>query len=380
MKPTMLGLILMFLVSSIAKPQLIIDHTCTDINEIPLARILDAKELLHIAYGRTSHGGQLTTGMSGLISFANEGGRGLMLPEDIFEYNGDGSYGRLHLENAVLGRDVGYWPDWYNNTVDYLNSSNNSEINVIMWSWCGQVGERYEEGVLWDQYLSPMSTLETLYPDVIFVYMTGHLDYGNRVNTNAANDSIRSFCLNNNKVLYDFADIESYSPDGTCYKNNADDACNYYDEDGDSIGNWAVEYQNSHTEGVDWYDCEAAHSEPINANLKAYAAWWMFASFAGWNYDPMPVIEDENTSIRGHVFPNPANDMAIFELEISGENIQPYVNVISPTGAVIQEYLQPTFTQGKILYNINVSDLPPSIYYISVKCREHYINFKLSVL
>ena len=187
-------------------------------------------------------------------------------------------------------------------------------------------------------------------------------------------------CLNNNKVLYDFADIESYSPDGTCYKNNADDACNYYDEDGDSIGNWAVEYQNSHTEGVDWYDCEAAHSEPINANLKAYAAWWMFASFAGWNYDPMPVIEDENTSIRGHVFPNPANDMAIFELEISGENIQPYVNVISPTGAVIQEYLQPTFTQGKILYNIDVSDLPPSIYYISVKCREHYINFKLSVL
>ena len=60
---------------------------------------------------------------------------------------------------------------------------------------------------------------------------------------------------------------------------NANDGC-YYDSDGDGSrdANWAIEWQNSHVEDVDWYDCGSAHSEPLNANLKAYAAWnlWVF--------------------------------------------------------------------------------------------------------
>jgi hypothetical protein len=35
--------------------------------------------------------------------------------------------------------------------------------------------------------------------------------------------------------------------------------------------------------GVDWYDCSSAHSEPLNANMKAYAAWWLWARLAGWD-------------------------------------------------------------------------------------------------
>jgi hypothetical protein len=33
---------------------------------------------------------------------------------------------------------------------------------------------------------------------------------------------------------------------------------------------------------VDWYSCSSAHSEPLNANRKACAAWWLFARLAGW--------------------------------------------------------------------------------------------------
>jgi hypothetical protein len=45
----------------------------------------------------------------------------------------------------------------------------------------------------------------------------------------------------------------------------------------------APHWQNSHTRGADWFDCPSAHSQPLNANMKAYAAWWLFARLAGWS-------------------------------------------------------------------------------------------------
>ena len=51
---------------------LIIDHTCTKLDQIPAEWIDNAKANLHIAYGHTSHGSQITTGMTGLVSF-NDG-------------------------------------------------------------------------------------------------------------------------------------------------------------------------------------------------------------------------------------------------------------------------------------------------------------------
>ena len=75
------------------------------------------------------------------------------------------------------------------------------------------------------------------------------------------NQQIRQYCEDNNKVLFDFADIESYDPDGTYFLDQgANDNCDY------SGGNWATEWQNSHVEGVDWYGCSSAHSQALNAN------------------------------------------------------------------------------------------------------------------
>jgi len=43
--------------------EVIIDHTCTDIWQVPEASVNQAKADLHIAYGHTSHGSQLISGM-----------------------------------------------------------------------------------------------------------------------------------------------------------------------------------------------------------------------------------------------------------------------------------------------------------------------------
>ena len=267
---------------ALADGPIIVDHGCTDITAIPQTAIEQAKADLHIAYGHTSHGSQLTYGMTGLVDFANDGGKGLSLPEDIFAWNNGGSDGALDLHDKAMSGDVGYYPAWYDNTVSYLDA--NSDVNVIIWSWCGQVSGNTEQEMI-DEYLDPMAQLEEDYPNVTFVYMTGHADgTGETGNLHLRNQQIREYCEANGKVLFDFYDIECHDPDGNYYGDKlVNDACDYdSDGNGSRDGNWATEWQVSHIEGEDWYTCSSAHSQPLNANQKAYAAWWLWARLAGW--------------------------------------------------------------------------------------------------
>jgi hypothetical protein len=140
-------------------------------------------------------------------------------------------------------------------------------------------------------YLDLMSGLEEDHPNVRFVYMTGHVAEGQEwgEGTDWAHQhymrakQIRDFCAANDKILYDFADIESWDPDGNWYGDKlVDDACNYDSNgDGTTDRNWAVDWQNAHP--GEWYNCDSAHSQPLNANLKAYAAWHLWARLAGWD-------------------------------------------------------------------------------------------------
>ncbi len=256
----------------------IVDHLCTDINAIPESAIEAAKTNLHIAYGHTSHGSQIITGMNALDAFM--GGEGL------YTWNEGGSGGALDLQDTPFSgaSDLGN-PDrvsWAQATRDYLDT--HPECNVVIWSWCGQVSDASEEDVL--TYLNLMNQLEIDYPGVAFVYMTGHLDgTGLAGNLHQRNEQIRSYCRQYEKILYDFADIESYDPDGEEYLSLlANDNCDY-DSDGDQIrdANWALQWQDVHISGTDWYLCYPAHTQALNGNLKAYAAWWLWSRLAGWN-------------------------------------------------------------------------------------------------
>jgi hypothetical protein len=253
---------------------LIIDNTNVKLASIPSEWISKAKENLHIAYSHTSHGSQLTEGMSGLISFKGE----------TYAWNNGGANNALDLHDYAISGDLGN-PNrtaWESGTRDYLRA--NPDVNVIIWSWCGQVSDASEADIT--TYLTLMDLLEYDFPEVKFVYMTGHLDgSGITGNLHLRNEQIRDFCRKNKKILYDFADIECYNPDGTYFGDKKpNDACEYdTNGDGSRDGNWATEWQSTHIQGVDWFNCSAAHSQPVNANQKAYAAWWLWARLAGWN-------------------------------------------------------------------------------------------------
>lgn len=282
----------------------IADHTVVNVlmtGDLPVSAIQRAKERLHIAYGHTSHGSQIIDGMNGLVAFAEGTGcQGAYSGNSgLFSWNNGGSDGALDLANTPFAgaNDLGA-PDytaWADATRAYLNDPANGDVNVIIWSWCGQADTTFENIAI---YLNLMDDLEEDYPEVSFVYMTGHLvGTGPDGNLNQRNNQIREFCRRNNKWFFDFADIERYDPDGIDYMDQMASAGCLYDAGGNGVidaisetlpdpasgdRNWALDWQDNHTENTDWYDCDAAHSVALNANMKAYAAWWLWCRLAGW--------------------------------------------------------------------------------------------------
>ena len=274
--------------------------------QMAAADINTAKASLHIGYGHTSHGSQLADGMNGLVAFANGTGCGgaYTATPGLFTWNRGGTGGALDLRegdgygSGDLDHDCGYYPNWIEETRAYLDNPANWEVNVIIWSWCGQAAG-YSEEYMEEAYLDPMALLEADYPDITFVYMTCHLNGTGLTGTlHVRNDQIRQFCADGDRWLFDFADIESYDPDGAVNYSGlyADDACNYDAGGNGQIDfdpitgeltngdlNWAQEWQDGHTENTDWYDCGSAHTLPLNANMKAYAAWWLWCRLAGWD-------------------------------------------------------------------------------------------------
>jgi len=271
-----------FAISHTASSQepVIIDHTCTDITQIPAYWLEQAKRLT-IHYAHTSHGSQVNSGILKLesqnstysVAIRTSSTEGLPQVEDppalrMYDGNPDETY--------IQPNDYWEGEDGKDRTRGVANTGH---YDFSMWSWCGQVSGATETYI--QNYLDTLNRFETEYPGMRFIYMTGHLDGGGSTgNLHVRNQQIRDYCIANDKVLFDFADIERYDPDGTDYLDlGANDSCGY------SGGNWADEWCGTHTGSDLCASCSCAHSKPLNCNQKARAFWWMMARLAGWDPD-----------------------------------------------------------------------------------------------
>ncbi len=269
-----------------AEGTLVVDHTCTNLFRVPTPYLEAAKTQLRIAYGHTSHGSQIVTGMEALAAASGS----------LVGFSSSSGYqpGVFLNDSPFPGADDLGSPDrvaWATATRALLNRAGGCDRNVVVWSWCGQADTSNPGDI--ETYLSQMTALETDFPDVRFVYMTGHLvGSGAGGDLHQRNEQIRRYCRENGKVLFDFADIESFDPDGLVdfMRKYATDGCEY-DRNGDGNpwgdGNWAQEWIAAHPGNEltrlaeSCGDC--AHSERLNCVQKASAFWWMLARLAGWN-------------------------------------------------------------------------------------------------
>jgi len=221
-------------------------HATAAFDDLPAAWADAVAADLRLFYGHTSHGSQL---MSGL---------------DMLEAE-DASLDQPAV--VEISDDLGHRGDtsWVAPTRAHLDQPGN-DTNVVIWSWCGGASDNTPAGI--DAYLAAMTQLENDYPHVVFIYMTGHLDgTGPDGNLYAMNDLIRDYCAAHDKWFFDFADIESYDPDG-----------NYYPDETDFC-NWCTNWCTTH-------DCPndggCAHSERFNCYRKGQAFWWLLGRIAGW--------------------------------------------------------------------------------------------------
>jgi len=287
-----------------ASAPIIINQNCTNLNKVPDYWIAQAKKNLRVGYSHTSHGMQPVQGME---AFRRK-------PGSRYYYQ----YSDWGLQPGIFFND--YWANqfasdlghngslsWRGATRYMLNLAQNDR-NVVIWSWCAGVSDNTADGIA--VYLQAMNQLEQEYPAVRFVYMTGHLDgSGASGNLNRRNAQIRSYCRKNNKVLFDFAAIESFDPDRkTNYMRiYANDNCDY-DSDGDGhpdtnwATNWVDSQPNSTLARLAEASDECAHSQALNCVLKGRAFWWMMARLAGWNGTHVGVVSigrDRNASEDG---------------------------------------------------------------------------------
>ncbi len=243
---------------------IIADHTSVDLSTIPNEWVEKVKEIIEVHYCHTSHGSQITTGLERLMngSFAdsvmsakyNFYADNCNMP-DTDEYFSmmEGQYTDGYCETYIT-------PDlyWQGDSALGLtrNMLNGHNVNVSLFAWCTQL-DYYSSSAVED-YLDAMSDLEKEFPNVTFIYMTGNAQSPEQ-NRYDRNNQIRDYCKENNKILFDFADLD-------CWYNGEQNVEN------------GIPMEHPHYNGD-----QAAHTTYESCEIKAKAFWWLMARISGWD-------------------------------------------------------------------------------------------------
>jgi hypothetical protein len=238
------GLLVILLSCVCSAETIIADHTAVwNFESIPQTVVDQIGSTFSIYYGHRSHGSQIITGLD-------------MIESD------NPAYAKPSFFTIIASIDDENMA-WETNMRHRLDMG---LYNIATMAWCEGCSEFTESEM--NEYFVKFEQLEQDYPNVTFIYMTGHMDgTGIGGNVYARNNQIRNYCIANGKILYDFADIESYDPEG-----------NYFPNETEACG-WCYDWCST-AECLLCGTCE--HSHCFNCHIKAKAFWWLLARIAGW--------------------------------------------------------------------------------------------------
>ncbi len=254
---------------------LIVNHEAANqFSVIPAGGFADVRDFFgtewpgKIFMGTRSHGSQI--------------GYGLELLESLDPVNHRPPY--VKMQTGLAGQSEGdvFWTDA---TRQHLQA--NPDTKVVIWAMCSLItGILSEEEI--NQYLFDLNQLESEYPDVFFVYWTDIIDEDGALSpAEQRNEMIRSYCRDNDKILYDFADITARNPEGTYYPGTDEGGCTWCQD-------WCIDH------GYDFCSsCDGCpHSVCFDCFRKAQAFWWLLTQIAVW--DQSPTLEKPIGSIKSY--------------------------------------------------------------------------------
>jgi hypothetical protein len=276
------------------------DSVANDVvlRSIPKKYIFLARKNLHIAYQHTSHGTHVAYGLYGLPGF-KAGDDTLFAVTS----NGTSVAGKLDFHDYAMPATSDLSVDetgFIQTTRNFLDASENANVNVVMWSWCSIAGHNVT-----GNYLPGMQTLINEYSaggskvgtgagkrlnPVTFIFMTGHAEYDSNVGTGKPKNQaelILSYCKEHSYYCLDYYGIDTHDMSGNYWENAGDDG------NSSTGGNFYADWQSSHTKGVYWYENRNSpggtveygnhNTQHITANRKAFAMWYILARVAGWD-------------------------------------------------------------------------------------------------